>query len=88
MKSTLSIIAALSLLAAAGCAGKVDQMAAHDEVTQIMTVAALDVAIADKAPSGNVFEYSTTVPMPARQYDEVTQIMGAGARNGNVPEYY
>jgi hypothetical protein len=86
VKSTLSIIAALSLLAAAGCAGKVDQVAMHDEVTQIMTVSALKVAIADNAQSGNVYEYSSPVPTPAPQHDEVTQIMGA--QSGNVPEYY
>ncbi len=87
MKSTVRIVATLSLIAAAGCAGKMDQLATHDEVTQIMTVSALKVAIPDNAPSGNVFEYSSPMPAAVAQHDEVTQIMAA-SRDGNVFEYY
>lgn len=82
MKSTARIIAALSIVAAAGCAGKTDQLASADEVTQIMTVSALHVAIADNAPSGNVFEYSSPVNAPA------PQPVKYGVNDGNVFEYY
>jgi hypothetical protein len=86
MKSTIKIIAALSMLAAAGCAGKLDQVATADEVTQIMTVSELKVAIADNAPSGNVYEYSSPMPAPVAQHDEVTQFMAAAVQDGNVYE--
>ena len=82
MKSTARIIAALSFIAVAGCAGKMDQMATHDEVTQIMTVSALKVAIADNGQSGNVFEYSSPMSMPAQQPVKY------GVENGNVFEYH
>jgi hypothetical protein len=78
----MRIIAALSLLAAAGCAGKAEQLATADEVTQIMTVSALHVAIADNAPSGNVFEYSSPVSAPA------AQPVKYGVNDGNVFEYH
>ena len=82
MKSTARIIAALSFVAVAGCAGKVDSMAAsHDEVTQIMTVSALQVSIADDKQNGNVFEYSSPMSMPA------AQPVKYGVENGNVFEY-
>jgi hypothetical protein len=81
MKSTARIIAALSLVAVAGCAGKMDQMASHDEVTQIMTVSALKVAITDNGQTGNVFEYSSPMSVPA------AQPVKYGVQNGNVFEY-
>ena len=81
MKSTARIIAALSFVAVAGCAGKLDQAANADEVTQIMTVSALKVAIADNGQSGNVFEYSSPTPAAA------TQPVKYGVQNGNVFEY-
>lgn len=82
MKSTARIIAALSFVAVAGCAGKLDQTAAADEATQIMTVSALKVAIADSGKSGNVFEYSSPTPMPAAKPVQYA------VANGNVFEYY
>jgi hypothetical protein len=65
MIRTTRIIAALSLFAVAACAGKPDHTASADEVTQIMTMSALHVTIADNAPKpvkygvedGNVFNY-------------------------------
>jgi hypothetical protein len=82
MKSTARIIAALSFVAVAGCAGNMDQIAAHDEATQIMTVSALKVAIADNGQSGNVYEYSSPTPMPAAKPVQYA------VANGNVFEYY
>jgi hypothetical protein len=82
MKSTIRIIAALSLFAVAACAGKMDQVATADEVTQFMTVGALKVSMADNAPSGNVYEYSSPVTAPA------PQPMKYGVANGNVFEYH
>jgi hypothetical protein len=81
MKSIAKVVAAFSIIAAAGCAGNLDQTATADEVTQIMTVSALNVAIADNASSGNVFEYSSPVTAPA------PQPVKYGVENGNVFEY-
>ena len=83
MKSTARIIAALAFSAVAGCAASIDQpIASAERHTELMTVAALHVALPANAPSGNVFEYSSPMAMPAAKPVQYA------VADGNVFEYY
>ena len=86
MKKTIRFIAVSSLVAAAAYAGNVEQSMpidrssasgrlAHD------SIAALHAAIPAGAASGDVFEYSSPVAMPAEK------LSFTGDLNGNVFEY-
>ena len=83
MKSTARIIAALAFSAVAGCAANIDQpVASAESHTELMTVAALHVALPANAPSGNVYEYSSPMAVSAAKPVQYA------VANGNVFEYF
>jgi hypothetical protein len=66
---TIRVIAVLSIVAAAACVSSVERPAAVAADSAAMdaheSIAALHAAIPPSQASGDVFEYSTVVPMPA-----------------------
>jgi len=86
MKKTIRAVAVLSLIAAAAYAGNVEQNVQIDRSSAAgrlahESVAALHAAIPANAASGDVFEYSSPVTMPAKK------LSFAGDLDGNVFEY-